>query len=206
MLAPITDIIEEARQGRIFILVDDENRENEGDLVIPAEFATPEAINFMVTYGRGLVCLPLTSERIDDLNLPMMPRRGDSDFDTAFTVSIEAREGVTTGISAHERATTIAAAIDPAKSAADIVTPGHIFPLKAHDQGVLARDGHTEASIDISRLAGLNPSAVICEILKDDGTMARLPDLIPFAQKHNLKIGSILELVNYRRRIEKMAS
>lgn len=206
MLAPITDIIEEARQGRIFILVDDENRENEGDLVIPAEFATAEAINFMVTHGRGLVCLPLTSERIEDLNLPMMPRRGDSDFDTAFTVSIEAREGVTTGISAHERATTIAAAIDPAKSAADIVTPGHIFPLKAHDQGVLARDGHTEASIDISRLAGLNPSAVICEILKDDGTMARLPDLIPFAQKHNLKIGSILELVNYRRRIEKMAS
>jgi 3,4-dihydroxy 2-butanone 4-phosphate synthase/GTP cyclohydrolase II len=184
----------------MFILVDHEDRENEGDLVIPAEMATPEAVNFMATHGRGLICLTLTGARIDQLGLPLMASKNSSRHETAFTVSIEAREGVETGISAKDRATTIAVAIDPSKGAQDLATPGHVFPLRARDGGVLVRAGHTEAATDISRLAGLNPSGVICEIMKDDGTMARLPDLVAFAQKHNLKIGTISDLIAYRRR------
>ncbi|MCV6597703.1 MAG: 3,4-dihydroxy-2-butanone-4-phosphate synthase [Mangrovicoccus sp.] len=199
-ISPIEEIIEDARNGRMFILVDHEDRENEGDLVIPAQMATPEAINFMATHGRGLICLTLPGERIDALDLPLMASQNSSRHETAFTVSIEAREGVTTGISAHDRARTVAVAIDPSKTGADIATPGHIFPLRARDGGVLVRAGHTEAAVDVSRLAGLNPSGVICEIMKDDGTMARLPDLIAFAQLHNLKIGTIADLIAYRRR------
>ncbi|MTH63594.1 3,4-dihydroxy-2-butanone-4-phosphate synthase [Paracoccus shanxieyensis] len=194
------DIINEARNGRMFILVDHEDRENEGDLVIPAQMATPEAINFMVTHGRGLVCLSMPGERLDALGLPLMSPKNSSRHETAFTMSIEAREGVTTGISAHDRAHTIAVAIDPTKGAADIATPGHVFPLRAREGGVLVRAGHTEAAVDISRLAGLNPAGVICEIMNDDGTMARLPDLVAFAQKHGLKIGTISDLIAYRRR------
>ncbi|MFN4088463.1 MAG: 3,4-dihydroxy-2-butanone-4-phosphate synthase [Alphaproteobacteria bacterium] len=197
-------MIEEARNGRMFILVDDEDRENEGDLCIPAQMATPEAINFMARFGRGLICLTLTGERIRQLGIPMMPRASRSRQTTAFTVSIEAREGITTGISAPDRARTIAVAIDTSKGPEDIVTPGHIFPLEARDGGVLVRTGHTEASVDISRLAGLNPSAVICEIMNDDGTMARLPDLVKFAQFHGLKIGSIADLIAYRRRYDRL--
>ena len=199
-IAPIEDIIEDARNGRMFILVDHEDRENEGDLVIPAQMATPEAVNFMATHGRGLICLTLTSERIDALGLPLMASYNSSRHETAFTISIEAREGVTTGISAHDRARTVAVAIDAGKTAADIATPGHVFPLRARDGGVLVRAGHTEAAVDVSRLAGLNPSGVICEIMNDDGTMSRLPDLISFAQKHALKIGTISDLIAYRRR------
>ncbi|MGY6549320.1 MAG: 3,4-dihydroxy-2-butanone-4-phosphate synthase [Roseinatronobacter sp.] len=194
------EIIDEARQGRMFILVDHEDRENEGDLVIPAQMATPEVVNFMATYGKGLICLTLPGERIDQLGLPLMASSNSSRHETAFTVSIEAREGVSTGISAHDRARTIAVAIDAAKGAADIATPGHVFPLRARDGGVLVRAGHTEAAVDIARLAGLNPSGVICEIMNDDGSMARLPDLIAFAQKHGLKIGTISDLIAYRRR------
>jgi 3,4-dihydroxy 2-butanone 4-phosphate synthase/GTP cyclohydrolase II len=194
------DIIEDARNGRMFILVDHEDRENEGDLVIPAQMATPDAINFMATHGRGLICLSLTGTRVDQLGLPLMASQNSSRHETAFTVSIEAREGVSTGISAHDRARTVSVAIDASRSAADIATPGHIFPLRARDGGVLVRAGHTEAAVDISRLAGLNPSGVICEIMNEDGTMARLPDLIAFAQRHNLKIGTISDLIAYRRR------
>jgi len=194
------DIIEDARNGRMFILVDHEDRENEGDLVIPAEMATPEAVNFMAMHGRGLICLAMTSARIEALGLPLMASYNSSRHETAFTTSIEAREGVTTGISAHDRAKTVAVAIDPDCGAADIATPGHVFPLRARDGGVLIRAGHTEAAVDISRLAGLNPSGVICEIMNDDGTMARLPDLIAFAQKHGLKIGTISDLIAYRHR------
>lgn len=194
------EIVEEARNGRIFILVDHEDRENEGDLVIPAQMATPEAINFMATHGKGLICLTLPGERIDELGLPLMASSNSSRHETAFTVSIEAREGVSTGISAHDRARTVAVAIDAGKGAADIATPGHVFPLRARDGGVLVRAGHTEAAVDISRLAGLNPSGVICEIMKEDGSMARLPDLVAFAQKHGLKIGTISDLIAYRRR------
>ncbi|MEP3297845.1 MAG: 3,4-dihydroxy-2-butanone-4-phosphate synthase, partial [Pseudoruegeria sp.] len=176
-ISPIEDIIEDARNGRMFVLVDAEDRENEGDLVIPAQMATPEAINFMATHGRGLICLTLTEERIDALDLPLMATYNSSRHETAFTISIEAREGVTTGISAHDRARTVAVAIDAGKSGADIATPGHVFPLRARDGGVMVRAGHTEAAVDISRLAGLNPSGVICEIMNDDGSMARLPDL-----------------------------
>lgn len=200
MLSPIEDIIEDARQGRMFILVDHEDRENEGDLVIPAEMATPEAVNFMALHGRGLICLAMDGARIDVLNLPMMTPSNQSRHETAFTVSIEAREGVTTGISAHDRARTIAVAIDPQNTGADLATPGHVFPLRARQGGVLVRAGHTEAAVDISRLAGLNPSGVICEIMKEDGTMARLPDLLSFAQQHGLKIGAISDLIAYRRR------
>ncbi len=203
-LASPEEIINEARNGRMYILVDDEDRENEGDLIIPAQMATPDAINFMATYGRGLICLTLTQERVETLNLPLMSRDNGSRHATAFTTSIEAREGVTTGISAGDRARTVAVAIDASKGADDIVSPGHVFPLVAKNGGVLVRTGHTEASVDISRLAGLNPSAVICEIMKDDGTMARLDDLIPFAQKHKLKIGTIRDLVAYRRRNDHM--
>ncbi len=200
VISSIEDIIEDARNGRMFILVDHEDRENEGDLVIPAQMATPAAINFMAMHGRGLICLSMTSKRVDQLGLPLMASQNSSRHETAFTVSIEAREGVSTGISAHDRALTIATAIDAAKGAADIATPGHVFPLRARDGGVLVRAGHTEAAVDISRLAGLNPSGVICEIMNEDGTMARLPDLIAFAQKHGLKIGTISDLISYRRR------
>ncbi|HWL56341.1 MAG TPA: 3,4-dihydroxy-2-butanone-4-phosphate synthase [Paracoccus sp. (in: a-proteobacteria)] len=199
-ISRIEEIINEARNGRMFILVDHEDRENEGDLVIPAQMATPEAINFMATHGRGLICLSMPGSRIDALGLPLMSPKNSSRHETAFTMSIEAREGVTTGISAHDRAHTIAVAIDPTKGAADIATPGHIFPLRARDGGVLVRAGHTEAAVDVARLAGLTPAGVICEIMNEDGTMARLPDLISFAQKHGLKIGTISDLIAYRRR------
>ncbi|WP_242128229.1 3,4-dihydroxy-2-butanone-4-phosphate synthase [Sphingobium sp. Sx8-8] len=199
-LAPPEEIIHEARNGRMFILVDDEDRENEGDLVIPAQMATPDAINFMATHGRGLICLALTSERVGQLGLELMSRENGTRHETAFTVSIEAREGVSTGISAADRARTISVAIDAAKGRSDIVTPGHVFPLVARDGGVLVRTGHTEAAVDVARLAGLNPSGVICEIMRDDGTMARLDDLIPFAKEHGLKIGTIRDLIAYRRR------
>src|SRR5512138_3577863 len=198
MVSPIEAVIEEARNGRMFILVDDENRENEGDLVIPAQMATPDAINFMAKHGRGLICLALTKARAEQLRLESMVRANASRTGTAFTVSIEAREGITTGISAHDRARTIATAIDPTKDHNDIVTPGHVFPLIAREGGVLVRAGHTEAGVDLARLAGLYPSAVICEIMNDDGTMARMPDLVPFAQRHNLKIGTIEDLIGYR--------
>ena len=197
-IAPIEEIIEEARRGRMYILVDHEDRENEGDLVIPAQYANAEAINFMATHGRGLICLPLTEDRIATLGLPMMAVNNSSRHETAFTVSIEAREGVSTGISAADRARTVAVAIDERKGPADIATPGHIFPLRARNGGVLIRAGHTEAAVDISRLAGLNPSGVICEIMKPDGDMARLPDLVQFAARHGLKIGTISDLIAYR--------
>ena len=197
-ISPIPEVIEDARQGRMYVLVDAEDRENEGDLIIPAQFATPAAINFMATHGRGLICLAFTAGRARALNLQPMAPRNQTRLETAFTVSIEAREGVTTGISAHDRAHTIAVAIDPTKGAEDIVSPGHVFPLVARDGGVLIRAGHTEASVDISRLAGLLPAAVICEIMRDDGSMARLPDLIGFAQLHGLKIGTIADLIAYR--------
>jgi len=203
-LSSIEEVIEDARAGRMFILVDDEDRENEGDLVIPAQMATPEAVNFMAKHGRGLICLSLTGKRTEELGLDLMARKNQDRHATAFTVSIEAREGVTTGISAADRARTIAAAIDPGKGRNDIVTPGHIFPLVAQDGGVLVRAGHTEAAVDISRLAGLNPSGVICEIMNDDGTMARMPDLVQFAQLHGLKIATIADLIAYRRRTEKL--
>ncbi|MGE0530690.1 MAG: 3,4-dihydroxy-2-butanone-4-phosphate synthase [Hyphomonadaceae bacterium] len=203
-ISPIPEIIEEAREGRMFILVDEEDRENEGDLVIPAQFATPEKVNFMARYGRGLICLALTPERTEALGLDPMTPRNQTRMGTAFTVSIEAREGVSTGISAHDRALTIATAIDPTKDRRDIVSPGHVFPLTAREGGTLVRAGHTEASVDIARAAGLNPSAVICEIMNDDGTMARLPELIAFAQFHNLKIGAIDELIAWRRVNERL--
>ena len=199
-ISSIEDIIDDARNGRMFVLVDHEDRENEGDLVIPAQMATPDAINFMATHGRGLICLTLPAERLDALGLSLMSTHNSSRHETAFTVSIEAREGVTTGISAADRARTVAVAIDASKGPADIATPGHVFPLRARAGGVLVRAGHTEAAVDISRLAGLNPSGVICEIMKDDGEMARLPDLVAFAQLHNLKIGTISDLIAYRRR------
>ena len=199
-LVPIEEIIDEARNGRMFILVDDEDRENEGDLIIPAQMATPNAINFMATHGRGLICLALAKERVDRLGLELMSRANGTRHETAFTVSIEAREGVTTGISAADRARTVAVAIDATKGKDDIVTPGHVFPLIARDGGVLVRAGHTEAAVDISRLAGLNPAGVICEIMKDDGTMARMDDLLSFARLHDLKIGTIRDLIAYRRK------
>ena len=196
------EIIEEARQGKMFILVDDEDRENEGDLVIPAQCATPEAVNFMAKYGRGLICLAMDHNHIERLRLPLMAQQNGTRHQTAFTVSIEAREGVTTGISAADRARTIQAAIDPKAGPDDIVTPGHVFPLLARDGGVLVRAGHTEASVDIARMAGMTAAGVICEIMNDDGTMARLPDLVKFAQFHGLKVGTIADLIAYRRRTE----
>ena len=203
------EIIEEAKNGRMFILVDDEDRENEGDLVIPAQMATPEKINFMARHGRGLICLALTKARVDQLGLDLMSRNNGTRHETAFTVSIEARDGVTTGISAADRARTVAVAIDAGKGKDEIVTPGHVFPLVAREGGVLVRAGHTEAAVDVARLAGLNPSGVICEIMNEDGTMARLDDLVAFAQLHNLKIGTIRDLIAYRRRhdhlVEKQA-
>ncbi|WP_230772320.1 3,4-dihydroxy-2-butanone-4-phosphate synthase [Sphingomonas sp. Leaf4] len=194
------EIIDEARNGRMFILVDDEDRENEGDLVIPAQMATPDAINFMARHGRGLICLAMNKARVEQLGLDLMARNNGTRHETAFTVSIEAREGVTTGISAADRARTIAVAIDAAKEASEIVTPGHVFPLVAREGGVLVRAGHTEAAVDVSRLAGLNPSGVICEIMNEDGTMARMDDLVAFAQLHALRIGTIRDLIAYRRR------
>ncbi|CAN5249817.1 3,4-dihydroxy-2-butanone-4-phosphate synthase [soil metagenome] len=202
-ISPIEDIIEDARQGRPYILVDAEDRENEGDVIIPAQFATPDQINFMARFARGLICLSITAERSRQLRLPPMAADNQAGHGTAFTVSVEAREGVTTGISAHDRAHTIAVAIDPTKGTDDIVSPGHVFPLVAKDGGVLVRAGHTEAAVDISRLAGLQPAGVICEIMNDDGTMARLPDLVAFAQLHGLKIGTIADLIAYRRRTER---
>ena len=204
IVSGIDEIIEEARNGRMFILVDDEGRENEGDLVIPAQMATPAAINFMATYGRGLICLALTRERIEELQIPLMAQRNESRHETAFTISIEARHGVTTGISAPDRAHTIATAIDPTKGPEDLASPGHVFPLMARDGGALVRTGHTEAAVDLARLAGLNPSGVICEIMNDDGTMARRDDLIAFAQRHGLKIATIADLVAYRRRHDRI--
>ena len=199
-ISPIEEIIDAAREGAMFILVDHEDRENEGDLVIAAEFADADAVNFMATHGRGLICLPMTSERIDRLGLPMMAVNNSSRHETAFTVSIEAREGVTTGISAADRALTIQTAINEQNTMASLATPGHVFPLRARRGGVLVRAGHTEAAVDIARLAGLNPSGVICEIMKEDGTMARLPDLVEFARDHGLKIGTISDLIAYRAR------
>jgi 3,4-dihydroxy 2-butanone 4-phosphate synthase/GTP cyclohydrolase II len=196
------EIIDEARNGRMFILVDDEDRENEGDLVIPAQMATPEKINFMAKFGRGLICLALTKRRVDELGLDLMSRNNGTRHETAFTTSIEARDGVTTGISAADRARTVAVAIDSSKGRDEIVTPGHVFPLVARDGGVLVRAGHTEAAVDVARLAGLNPSGVICEIMNEDGTMSRLDDLVTFAQFHNLKIGTIRDLIAYRRRYD----
>lgn len=197
-LATPEEIIDDARNGRMYILVDAEDRENEGDLIIPAQFATPDAINFMAKHGRGLICLALEIQRAEELGLKNMSVDNASRFETAFTQSIEAREGVTTGISAGDRARTIQVAIDPDSRADDIVSPGHMFPIIAKEGGTLVRTGHTEASVDISRLAGLNPSAVICEIMNDDGTMARLDDLVTFAQLHGLKIGTIESLVAHR--------
>ncbi len=191
-------IIDEARNGRMFILVDDESRENEGDLIIPAQMATPDAINFMARHGRGLICLALTRDRADQLGLEPMARTNRSRNETAFTVSIEAREGISTGISAADRARTIAVAIDSANDTNALVSPGHVFPLVARPGGVLVRAGHTEAAVDVSRLAGLNPSGVICEIMREDGTMARLDDLMDFARAHGLKIGTIRDLIAYR--------
>ena len=203
-LSTIEEVIEDARQGRMFILVDDEGRENEGDLVIPAEKTTPEVVNFMAKHGRGLICLSMTRQRVEELGLQPMSQKNQAQHQTAFTVSIEAREGVTTGISAADRAHTIAVAINSSNGRHDIVSPGHIFPLIAQDGGVLVRAGHTEAAVDVSRLAGLNPSGVICEIMNDDGTMARMPDLMIFAQEHGLKIATIADLIAYRRRNEKL--
>ena len=200
VISSVEEIIEDARNGRMFVLIDHEDRENEGDLVIPAQMATPDAINFMATHGRGLICLALTSERVDQLGLELMSTNNSSRHETAFTISIEAREGVTTGISAHDRARTVAVAIDASKGPSDLATPGHVFPLRAKSGGVLVRAGHTEAAVDIARLAGLNSSGVICEIMNEDGTMARLPELISFAQRHGLKIGTISDLIAYRRR------
>ena len=199
MIASIDEILDEAREGRVFILVDAEDRENEGDLVIPAQHCNADAVNFMATHGRGLICLALTQQRAKELDLEQMTGRNHSRYRTAFTVSIEAREGVTSGISAYDRARTIAVAIDSNKSAEDVVSPGHMFPLVAREGGVLERAGHTEAAIDIARMAGMFPAGVLCEVMNDDGTMARLPDLERFAQKHNLKIATIADLIEYRR-------
>ena len=201
-LSPTTEIIDELRAGRMVVLVDEEDRENEGDLVMAAEFATPEAINFMAKYGRGLICLTLTDERCRQLGLKQMVADNQTPYSTAFTVSIEAAQGVTTGISAADRAVTIQAAVRRDAKATDIIQPGHIFPLRAQPGGVLVRAGHTEAGCDLAALARLVPAAVICEILKDDGTMARLPDLVLFAQQHNLKIGTIADLIHYRNQTE----
>jgi 3,4-dihydroxy 2-butanone 4-phosphate synthase/GTP cyclohydrolase II len=197
-LSSTAEIVEDMRNGRMVILVDAENRENEGDLIVPAQMATPDAINFMAKHGRGLICLSLMQSRAEALGLEFMVRTSAARERTAFTQSIEAREGVSTGISAHDRARTIATAIDATKGAADIVSPGHVFPLVAREGGVLIRAGHTEASVDLARLAGLYPAAVICEIMNEDGTMSRLDDLIPFAQHHGLKIGTIEDLIAYR--------
>ena len=201
---PIPDALDEIRRGKFVVVVDAPDRENEGDLTIAAQFATPEAVNFMATHARGLVCLCLTEERCDELNLPLMAQINESPFGTAFTVSIEAREGITTGISAADRAHTIQVAIDPTKGPNDLVQPGHVFPLRASPGGVLQRAGQTEAAVDLARLAGLNPSGVVCEIMNEDGTMARVPDLIPYCRKHGIKMVTVSDLIEYRRRTEKL--
>ena len=203
-ISSIEEIIQDAIDGLPYILVDADDRENEGDVIIPAQFATPRQINFMAKHARGLICLALTQARAEQLKLPPMTVNNQSGHGTAFTISIEAREGVTTGISAQDRAHTVAVAVDPTKTAIDIVSPGHIFPLTAKDGGVLVRAGHTEAAVDISRLAGLTPAGVICEVMNDDGTMARLPELLGFAKEHGLKVGTIADLIAYRRRSEKL--
>ena len=203
---PIEDVIADAKAGKLFILVDDQDRENEGDLCIIGEYATPEAVNFMAIHGRGLICLALTRHKADELGLSLMEQRNESRHSTAFTTSIEAREGVTTGISAHDRSHTINVAIKPDATINDITTPGHIFPLVAREGGTLVRAGHTEAIIDIAKAADSNPSGVICEIMNDDGTMARLPDLVGFAASHDLKIGAIADLIAWRRRNETLVS
>jgi 3,4-dihydroxy 2-butanone 4-phosphate synthase/GTP cyclohydrolase II len=203
-ISPTEELLEEARRGRMFILVDDEDRENEGDLVIPAQFATADAVNFMARHARGLICLAMARHRVEQLGLPLMAQSNGTRHSTAFTVSIEARDGVTTGISAADRARTIAVAINPELGREHIVTPGHVFPLVARDGGTLVRAGHTEAAVDFSRLAGLNPAGVICEIMNDDGTMARMPDLVAFAQHHGLKLGTIADLIGHRRRTERL--
>jgi 3,4-dihydroxy 2-butanone 4-phosphate synthase / GTP cyclohydrolase II len=202
--ASIEEAIEEIREGRMVVVCDDEDRENEGDLTMAAQFVTPEAINFMATHGRGLICLALTGDRCDELGLDLMAAKNESPFQTAFTVSIEAREGITTGISAHDRAHTVQVAIDPSSRPQDLVQPGHIFPLKAKEGGVLERTGQTEAAVDLARLAGLNPSGVICEVMNDDGTMARVPDLELYCQKHALKMVTVADLIAYRRRNDKL--
>jgi 3,4-dihydroxy 2-butanone 4-phosphate synthase/GTP cyclohydrolase II len=199
------EAIEEIRKGRMIILVDDEDRENEGDLTIAAEFATPEAINFMATHGRGLICLSMAPPLVERLQLPMMTTKNESGFGTPFTVSIEARRGVTTGISAYDRSTTILTAISDTVAPEDIVTPGHVFPLRANPAGVLARAGQTEGSVDLAKLAGLRPAGVICEVMREDGNMARMPDLIEFAKKHGLKIATIRDLIEYRMKFGNMA-
>ena len=203
-ISSIEDIIHDAINGLPYILVDADDRENEGDVIIPAQFATPGQINFMAKHARGLICLAMTKSRAEQLKLPPMAANNQSGHGTAFTISIEAREGVTTGISAQDRAHTIAVAVDPTKTSSDIVSPGHIFPLTARDGGVLVRAGHTEAAVDISRLAGLTPAGVICEVMNDDGSMARLPELLAFAKEHGLKVGTIADLIAYRRRFEKL--
>jgi 3,4-dihydroxy 2-butanone 4-phosphate synthase / GTP cyclohydrolase II len=200
----IEDAIEDIRGGRMVVVCDDENRENEGDLTLAAQFATPEAINFMATHGRGLICLALTPERCGELELDLMAAKNESAFRTNFTVSIEAAEGVTTGISAHDRAHTIQVAIDPSTKPEGIVQPGHVFPLKAKDGGILERAGQTEAAVDLTRLAGLIPAGVICEIMNDDGTMARVPDLVPYCQRHGLRMITVADLIAYRRRTERL--
>ncbi|WP_459695210.1 3,4-dihydroxy-2-butanone-4-phosphate synthase [Acidisoma sp. C75] len=205
-ISPTAEIIEEARAGRMFILVDDEDRENEGDLVIPAQFATADAINFMARHARGLICLAMTTARVQQLGVSLMSAHNRSRHASAFTVSIEARHGISTGISAADRARTVAVAINSENPRDEIATPGHIFPLAARDGGSLVRAGHTEAAVDIARLAGLNPSGVICEVMNEDGTMARLPELVAFAQRHNLKLGTIADLIQYRRRTEKLVA
>ena len=202
--ATIEEAIEDIRAGKMVVVCDDENRENEGDLTLAAQFATPEAINFMAKEGRGLICLALTGERCDELNLNLMAAKNEAPLQTAFTVSIEAREGVTTGISAADRARTIQVAIDPKSRPEDLVQPGHVFPLRAKDGGVLERAGQTEAAVDLARLAGLNPAGVICEIMNDDGTMARVPDLIPYCERHGLKMITVADLIAYRRRTEQL--
>src|SRR5690242_21704716 len=202
--ATIEEAIEDIRRGRMVVVVDDENRENEGDLTIAAQFVTPEAIAFMATEGRGLICLALTAERCDELGLDLMAAKNESAFETAFTVSVEAREGVTTGISAHDRAHTIQIAIDPRSQPQDLVQPGHVFPLKARSGGVLERTGQTEAGVDLARLAGLIPAGVICEVMNEDGTMARVRDLVPYCELHDLKMITVADLIAYRRRTERL--
>jgi 3,4-dihydroxy 2-butanone 4-phosphate synthase / GTP cyclohydrolase II len=202
--ATVEEAIEELRRGRFVVVVDAADRENEGDLTIAAQFATPEAINFMATHGRGLICLCLTEERCDELRLRPMTERNETPFGTAFTISIEAREGISTGISARDRSRTIQVAIDPSKGRADLVEPGHVFPLRARAGGVLQRAGQTEAAIDLARLAGLNPAGVVCEVMNDDGTMARVPDLVPYCTDHGLKMITVADLIEYRRRNEKL--
>src|SRR5881398_898634 len=202
--ATVEEAIEDIRQGRFVVVVDAADRENEGDLTIAAQFATPEAINFMATHGRGLICLCLTEERCDELGLRPMTERNETPYGTAFTVSIEARAGISTGISAHDRSRTIQVAIDPSKGSRDLVQPGHVFPLRARAGGVLRRGGQTEASVDLARLAGLNPAGVVCEVMNDDGTMARVPDLVPYCREHGIRMITVSDLIEYRRRHEKL--